>query len=362
MLDHLSCDLEDRMTNGNSFEEAWRETIHNIHENHFQIIQKETMETLNRRFKLSTPFSYLALGLLFISMAFKALHYPLSGELLISSFGVIGISLLTGSLSGIKFNKEKKGRFRILAIILGVIIMMAAYGFKVLQLRGANVLVVLSVSVLIVAFTANTIYVYRNASGEGNLLTYLHEKYTPGIERFFIILLIPLAIFKVITIVNNTLYAGMILLVVMFGAGLQFIALNWRMMENHLEKRNPPLLIALIIASLCFTLVFLGPIVPFQIRVSMIMIFSVTAAWLAYRMESPPQNIISLLLAGFGPVIFIVWGLIKLQIIPLAIGSVFFNLPVLFLLAVGLSLCKKYSIMRTYMIIIFASYLFEYIG
>ena len=239
--------------------------------------------------------------------------------------------------------------------------MMAGYGFKALQLRGADAFVLLSVSILAVALIVNTVYVYRHASGEGNLLTYLHEKYTPGIERFFLILLIPLAIYKVITIVNNTTFAGMILLIVMFGAGLQFIALNWRKMENHLEKRNPLLLAALIVVSLCFILVFLGPIISFQIRVIMIMIFSVTAAWLAYRMESPPKNITSLLLAVFTPMIFFAWGLIKLQIIPLAIGQFFFNLPVLFMLGVGLSLCKKRSIMRTYMIISLASYLFEYI-
>lgn len=362
MLDHVSCDLEERMVQGASFEEAWREAINDIPENHFQTIQKETMETINRRFKLSMPFSYLALGLLFISMTFKSLHYPLSGELLLSSFVIIGVSLLTGSLSGIQLNKEKKGGFRILAIVSGVLIMMAGYGFKILQLRGADALVLLSVIVLIGTLMANTIYIYRNASGEGNLLTYLHEKYTPGIERFFLFLLLPLAIYKIITLLNNpTSYAGMILLVVMFGAGLQFIALSWRIMENNLKKRNPLLLSALIAALLCFMLVFLGPIIFFQIRVVMIMIFSITAAWLAYRMEAPPKNIALLILVVLVPVIFIAWGLIRLQLIPSEMGLVFFNLPVLILLGVGLLLCKKHGTMRTYMIISFASYLFEYI-
>ena len=93
----------------------------------------------------------------------------------------------------------------------------------------------------------------------------------------------------------------------------------------------------------------------------MIMIFSITAAWLAYRMEASPKNIVSIILVALVPVIFVVWGLIKLQIIPSATGSVFFNLPVLILLGVGVFLCKKYGTMRTYMIISFASYLFEYI-
>lgn len=362
MLDHVSCDLEDRMAQGATFEEAWLEAINEIPENHFQTIQRETMETINKRYKLSMPFSYLALGPIFISMLFKILHYPLSGELLIAAFVIIGVSLLTGSWSGIQLNREKEGGFRILTIVAGVIIMMAGYGFKILQLPGADVFVLLSVVVLIATMIANTIYVYRSASGEGNLLTYLHEKYTPGIERFFLILLLPLAIYKIITLLNNpTSYIGMILLVVTFGAGLQFIALNWRIMENNLMKRSPKVLTALIVTTLCFMLVFLGPIIPFQIRVVMIMIFTITAAWLAYYMEAPPKNVASLLLVVLVPVTFIGWGLIRLQVIPLATGSLFFNLPVLILLGVGLLICKRHGTLRTYMIISFASYLFEYI-
>jgi hypothetical protein len=309
------------------------------------------------------PFSYLALGLLFMSMTFKILHYSLSGELLLASFVVIGISLLSGSLSGIKLNREKKGGFRILAIVAGALVMMAGYGFKVLQLPGGDWLVLLSVIILITSLVATTIYFYRNANGEGNLLTYLHEKYTPSIERFFLILLLPLALYKIITLLNNPAnFAGLILLVVMFGGGLQFFALNWRMMENNLEKRTPKLLIILIVTFLCFILVFLGPLINYQIRVVMIMIFSITAAWLAYRMDASPKNIVSMTLVFLVPVIFVVWGLITLQIIPSATGSVFFNLPVLILLGVGLFLCKKCGTMRTYMIISFASYLFEYIA
>ena len=362
MLDHVSCDLEDRMAKGASFEEAWREAFNHIPKDHFQTIQEDTMENINGRFKLVMPFSYLALGLLFMSMMFKIFHYSLSGELLLASFVIIGISLLSGSLSGIKLNREKKGGFTILAIVAGILVMMAGYGFKVLQLRGADWLVLLSVIILIASFIATTIYFYRNANGEDSLLTYLHEKYTPGIERFFLILLLPLTLYKIATLFNNPAnFAGLILLVVMFGGGLQFIALNWRMMENNLEKRTPELLIILIVTFLCFLMVFLGPLINYQVRVIMIMIFSITAAWLAYRMEASPKNIGSIILVALGPVIFVVWGLITLQIIPSATGAVFFNLPVLILLGVGVFLCKKYGTMRTYMIISFASYLFEYI-
>ncbi|HYC85592.1 MAG TPA: hypothetical protein VEB86_10235 [Chryseosolibacter sp.] len=363
MLDHVSCDLEVRMDKGLSFEQAWSSTIAEIPDNHFQQIQKETMETIDKRFSLSTPFSYLALGLLFVSTTLKIMHFPGAGELLLLSFAGIAISLLTGSLTGIKLNKEKKGGMRVMAVVVGVLFMMAGYGFKILHLPGADQLIAFSVVVLIGALLANTLYVYRNASGEGNLLTYLHEKYTPGIERFFLILLYPLAAYKVISLTGDPAgFAGnLVLLVILFGGGLQFFALCWRIMEKDLTKRNPVSFAALIIIFLSFNIIFLGPLVAFQIRIVLIMVFSAAAAVLAYYMESEPKRVTSLIFALVFPVIFFVWGLIRLQLIHVSAGAVFFNLPVLVLLGGGILLCRKHGPMRTYVIISFGSYLFEYI-
>src|SRR5687768_17085488 len=95
MLDHLSCDLELRMLEGYSFDKAWHEVTSDIGNNHFQNIQKEIMETIDKRFTWSQGLSFLALGLLLISMLFKVLHLQLAGEILILSFVFIAAALLT---------------------------------------------------------------------------------------------------------------------------------------------------------------------------------------------------------------------------------------------------------------------------
>src|SRR5687768_7053455 len=127
MVDHMACDLEDRMTEGFSFQEAWDQSINEIPNNHFQLIQKEVMETINKRFTWSQVFSFGALGLIVIGTVFKELHLPLAGETLLLSFGFLAISLLTGSLSGMSLNKGKKGSARLLAVVAGIIILLTAF-------------------------------------------------------------------------------------------------------------------------------------------------------------------------------------------------------------------------------------------
>lgn len=361
MADHMICDLELRMREGYSFEKAWIEITGDISENHFQHIQHDIMETINKRFTWSQGLSFLALGLLLISMLFKVLQFPLAGELLILSFAFIAAALLTTSLSGVFLNRGKQGATRVLSMIAGIIVLLIGYSFKLLHMPGADQLILVAVSALIISMLLNTIHVYRKSSGHSNLLTYLHEKYTPGIERFFLILLLPLVVYNCIMIAQGVQSANFILLVVMFGSGLQLIAMSWRRMEEDLTKRNRYTLAATIASSICLTLPFLGPLVPFEIRVIVIVLFTTVSAWLAYTMEEKPIRPVALIILSVVPLVFTGWALIRLHLIPSTSDSVFFNIPFILILVAGLLLCRKHGIMRAYMLIALGSYLFEYI-
>lgn len=362
MIDHICCDVEDRMTQGISFDEALRSALHEIPEDHFRTIQKNVMNTINKQFAWSQWLSYAALGMLLGSVVFKMLHLQFGGVLLFLSFGLMAASLLISSASGIYMNREKRGALRVMGVIIGVIALLISYSFRILHLSGADQLVLLAVIIIVCSLLANTLFVYRNATGEGNLLTYLHEKYTPGIERFLLFLLVPVTLYKIISVVTdpNNFVGGLILLVVIFGAGLQLIARSWRSIEEDAAHRTPYILIALIISSMCLVLVFLGQLIPFEIRVIMIALYSCISGWLAFRIgqaETTP----SLLIACLVPVIFCSWAMVRLGIIPIEANRFIFNLPVLVLLMIGLFLCRKNELMRTYMIISISSYVFEYV-
>lgn len=360
MADHLICDIELLVLEGHSFDEAWQKITGEISENHFHQIQKEVMETINKRFTWSQGLSYLALGLLLASMLFKVFKLPLVGELLLLSFAFIAAALLTTSLTGVFVNRGKQGAARVFSMIAGIIIILTGYAFKLLHLPGADQLLVMAVAVLIVSMLFNTIYVYQNSSGHSNLLTFLHEKYTPGIERFFLILLLPIVVYNGVMILQGAQPANFILLVVMFGAGLQLVAMSWRRMEKDLHKRNPLTLAATIISSIFLTLPFLGQLVPFEARVVIIVMFSIISGWLAYTMEEKPRRVSSLIMVCLVPLIFIGWALIRLELIPASSHFIFFNVPLILILSAGLLLCRKHGSMRAYMLVSLASYLFEY--
>ncbi|MEX2233356.1 MAG: hypothetical protein WD824_14430 [Cyclobacteriaceae bacterium] len=311
---------------------------------------------------MSQVLSYLALVLLFTSLTIKTIKFPLSGEFLLLSFGAIAASLVMGSLSGIFLNRQKKGAIRVLAVVSGLIILLTGYSFRILHMPGADELVILGVFTLITSLLVNTLYVYRHASGEGNLLTYLHEKYTPGIERFFLLLLFPLLIYKVVAILTRPedFLGNVILLIVILGSGLQFIALNWRIMEKNLSKRNALYVAAIIISFSCLIFPFLAEYLAFGIRVVMVVICTIVTGWLAYRMEDAPKKITDLIMVILVPVLFLGWALIRLQVIPASMSPVFFNIPILIILVIGLLFCRKHGTMRTYMIFSLGGYLLEF--
>jgi hypothetical protein len=177
-----------------------------------------------------------------------------------------------------------------------------------------------------------------------------------------LLLVIPLATYKTFTIMaaQHDFVGGMILLVVICGAGLQLIALTWRILEKDPARRSSGILVATIIALLCLTLPYLGPLLSVNVRIGIIALFSVTAAWLSYTLEPAPRRIPSLGMAIIVPVIFLGWALIRLSIIPATAQEIFFNLPLLFLLVGGLFLTPKHGTMRAFMLTSLAGYLFEY--
>jgi len=347
MSDHIACDLEDLMNDGLSYEEAWKRTITELPENHFIQIQQETMETIDRRFTISRVLTYVGMAALLVATIFKIMHLRGANEALLTAFVALGASLIAGSVSGIYINRDKDGAMRVVAIVAGVILMQVAYAFKILHLPGADQLITLGVLTLLVAMIINTQYVYNNASGKGNLFTFLHDKYSPGIERFLLIIL-PLLIFVDLKLTH---------LIVIFIAGLQFIALMWTSMEKDVSKKNIGTLVAVIVVCACITLPMLGQLVHFNMRLLFVTTFSFAGALLVFRLE--PSKSFSSYLVCIVPIVFFMLALVKMG----WMNSFSDNWPLIGMVAAailaGIIFSPKTSITRTFMILSLAGFLLE---
>jgi len=363
MLDHVSSDIEERMQEGLSFEEAWHQMKNDIPENHLQNIQIETMETINKRFSVSRVLSILTLALMFGGIIFKILHLAGASELLLSSFAAMAGSFLSGTVSGIYFHKEKKGAVRVLSIVAGTLLLLVAYTFRIMHWPGADMLVSLGVGVSLISLLFNTLYIFRSSSPNANLLSYLHEKHSPGIERFLLILLVPVAILKMITlpIPANAFLGAIIFVTIIYGAGLQFFALIWRLLEADAAKRNALNFSALVLSFTCFTLVFLGELIGVEIRLVLIMLFSILGAWVTYRIDSPKNLFLAAVLILI-PVLFAGNVLLRLNLIPGLSTTIVFNIVFLFVLTAGVFISTKHEATRAFLILSMAGYLVEYSG
>jgi len=242
MVDHLSCDIENRMIGGVVFEEALNEVLGGIPISHFKTLQQETMETISKRFGLVRRLSYLSLALIFSATTFKLMHWPGAGQLILASFGTMAESLLAGSISGAYLNKERPGRIWVFSVVIGMVILLTAYSFKTVHWPGANVLILVSSGLLIVSMCVVSITIYRNASGEETLLTHLHKKHTPGIERFLLILLSANVVFKVAALAtaSDNFIGQILILIVIYGAIFHFIASIWKSLEERQSKKIRP--------------------------------------------------------------------------------------------------------------------------
>ena len=194
------------------------------------------------------------------------------------------------------------------------------------------------------------------------MLSFLHEKYTSNIERFLLILLSVMITAKIISITTNFTIPGapIILLVIIFGAGLQFIALSWRILEQQVLFKRTVFLVGIGITSFCLVLPFLGEIVPWEIRVISVTLFTLASAWIAFRMKQHSANVFSSMMVVIVPILFIIWATLKSQLLPAEFYKYIFNLPVLGLLTAGILFSKKHDTIKSYMIISLGGYLIEY--
>jgi len=280
---------------------------------------------------------------------------------LLLSFVAMSGAFLSATVSGIYIHKEKQGAARVLSMVAGSLLLLVGYSFKLLHLAGADAFVAAGVGLGMISLLFNTLYIFRNNSSEANLLTFLHEKYTPGIERFFLILLVPTGLLKLLTLPlpPNVFVGSIILIIAIYGAGLQFYALIWRSLEKDSSKRSSAVLGAIILSFTCFSLVFLGNLVPFEVRLVLIVIFSIVTAWLTYYINEP-GNIFVRLVVWMVPVIFTANTLLRLHVLPESSAPVVFNVIVTLLLTAGIFISNKHEAARAFLILSLASYLLEY--
>lgn len=159
LLDHYCCIVEEKMSEGKSFDDAYKYAwtainpggIHEIEEELFFLIYLNKQTTMNKMKYLGGFFaaSFIALGFLFY-----ILHWP-GGKM----FTVIGYASLLFTCTIITItafnkhsNQNKMDKFRLISGNLTGILIATGSLFKAFHWPGANILLVVGFSVLILLY------------------------------------------------------------------------------------------------------------------------------------------------------------------------------------------------------------------
>ncbi len=362
MTDHLIADLENRIIAGRSFEEAWMAVTGVLPNGHFQNIQMETMESLEKNFNWTKIFSVASLGLLLMATLFKLMHFPGTAFLLFAFFGAMMFSLSTGGYYGIKLNREKTGRQILIALIVGMVLYLAAWSSQVLNIVNTSWLRVFVAGYLIILFSYMTLFYMNNEKSKSGLLAYLHREHSVGINRYLLILLFFGAVLKMSALLGHytPAVANVILVLVIAAGGVQFFVANMISNDAAGVANSAWFKVLMIAAVVCFFTIMTGSVLSAELRVMLAMVFILLAGVIVnVRKSDTTPKLYVIALTVFIVLIMTHWTMVKTGVLAMSTQGMVFNLPVLLLLITGYFFVNKNLIVKIYYIMFLAIYLFE---
>ncbi|MFY0654423.1 MAG: hypothetical protein JXQ96_20470 [Cyclobacteriaceae bacterium] len=255
MLDHICCDLEIYMDQGISFEEALEKVKNEIPKNQFKKIQTETMEAIDKRITPTRRLTYTSFGSLIMATIFKLYHLPGAAALLISSFIILGITLLTGVFTNPLIREKERGRGVLLIFTLSMVAYLSSLCFQLLHLPGAEFLRAVSVTSSIVILSGYAIYAFINPEKVKNHILVEHiQKEAWNIEKVLLVLFG----FGISLKLWNNDFVSIVFFMMFFAFGVVFYFVrSWPFLSSKDQK--PATRLAFLIVAIISYFLFMAP-------------------------------------------------------------------------------------------------------
>ncbi len=303
---------------------------------------------------VTTRITYMALSLLLITTAFKLLHLPGTTLVLFTSIGAFTLALSTGAITGIKRNKDKLGSGLLLAVIGSVILHIIAWVLILLQLPGATPTSMISLVALILTFSTAFYQLATTDNYANNILSFLHDKYSPGIERVLLIILGVAGLLKISALIMGyPPNVGMVLLVFVISGGvLHYFASQWQM---TLSRDMVFLLIGTFIIG---ELPAFGPLIPYETRAALVTLFYIligSISWTQSNTSYVQKSGILLTIVFYVLFLLYSWNLLGNNM-----ERFLFNPLNLLVLISFLAFCWNIRLLKVFYITVIAHYLLEY--
>ncbi len=160
LLDHLCCDIEAKMDEGQEFLKAYEEVRQRLENNRIQEIQEETLLLINQKYRMMKKFMYIlgtiAPSLLIIGAIFKLQHWPGASVLIVlGSFLLAAVYLPVFAMVSIRDTRKREKKVNKTLYVAGVItgfIFITGVLFKIMHWPGAGIALTVSVLLTVAVF------------------------------------------------------------------------------------------------------------------------------------------------------------------------------------------------------------------
>ena len=160
LLDHLCCDIEAKMEEGQEFLKAYEEVQQRLENNRIQEIQEETLLLINQKYRMMKKFMYIlgtiAPSLLIIGAIFKLQHWPGAAVMIVlGSFLLGAVYLPVFAMVSMRDTRKREKKVNKTLYVVGVItgfIFITGVLFKIMHWPGAGVSLTVSVILTVVVF------------------------------------------------------------------------------------------------------------------------------------------------------------------------------------------------------------------
>jgi len=357
LYDHLCSDIEQKVSRGLPFNEAFAQITQLLPEGHLKTLEIETMNAATSKQRSTHLLGYFSLALLVLATIFKLLKLSGAGNLLISAMVILGFTLISSSVVGIEQGKQKK--WLSIGLALSICTFLTSFIFTVLHLPGGNEIRILSVFMLSILFGYSFFSIPANYVSDAT--AWLHQQYGHIIDRLLIVIFGAALLIKTPSILfgHIDLVANILLILTIAGAGFHLFGLIWPRLAVWQSK---PLTYMVLVSFCCF-------IVP-----AITTIIDPTLRWMILFASFPLMGIIvsikedkvidwSAMVSVLATCTILFSSFcVHLLLLPETILAYIFNPVVLVGLGLLVAIKWKNRLFRVYMIIVLCHYLLIYQG
>jgi hypothetical protein len=367
LVDFLCTAVEEELCHEPDFNKALHNVLHTLTPNELKMTQERTEELLNNKLSTLQIITYTALALLGFGLLLMMFAMPLAAPLILCTTTLLVILYF---YSNIRWyftfdNKSRKQKLVFSAGLFVVFILLLGFVFKLNHLKGANIMMVSSLAILIFLPVIFSIYFFfKQGNTQIKFILPIINRYKTSLE---LILLLMLAFGFIARFLLINGLGNMLIILSLFCFAILFTSYTWPYYKAENKKGLQLLLLCTSIAcyvSLLVVALFKIMHWPLPIgswsEISFLLLALLAFAWYSRQLIIVKTVryfllfIFTCLLSGYALLLFM--GASQHE----TIAGIIYNIPVMVLLSGVLLFFYKHSLFRALAVFLLGYYLLAF--